>query len=137
MDTFTQAQRSRIMAAVRATDTAPEMVVRRMVHSLGYRYRLHVRELPGTPDLIFPRHRKIIDVRGCFWHGHSCGRCRVPRTRRGYWRAKIERNSARDERTIRKLRRAGWRVLVVWECATVPAKRDALRRRILRFLERD
>src|SRR5437016_4643637 len=103
------------MAAVKSRDTTPEMLVRRLVHALGFRFRLHVRSLPGTPDLVLPRHRKIIIVNGCFWHLHNCPRCRIPSSQRAYWVLKLERNAARDRRTLRKLRRAGWKVLVVWE----------------------
>jgi DNA mismatch endonuclease (patch repair protein) len=133
-DTFSTAERSAIMAAVKAADTTPELVVRRLVHGLGYRYRLHVASLPGRPDLVLPRLRKIIDVRGCFWHRHDCGRCRMPKVRRRYWSAKLERNWTRDQRNLRALGRAGWRVLVVWECQTAGAKRERLRERIARFL---
>jgi DNA mismatch endonuclease (patch repair protein) len=133
-DTFTRAERSRIMALVKSKDTTPELVVRRLVHGLGYRYRLHVRSLPGCPDLVFPRLGKIINVSGCFWHMHGCGRCRIPTARRGYWVAKLERNAARDRRTRRALRKAGWQVLVVWECQTVPARRERLRATLERFL---
>jgi DNA mismatch endonuclease, patch repair protein len=131
-DVFTSAERSQIMRAVRSTDTKPEMKVRRLVFSLGYRYRLHVASLPGTPDLVFPRLRKIINISGCFWHMHSCGRCRVPETRRKYWLAKLERNRRRDVRTLRALRQLGWRVLTVWECQLNNPKQ--LRRRVSSFL---
>jgi DNA mismatch endonuclease (patch repair protein) len=117
-DTFTKAERSRIMAAVKSKDTTPEMVVRRLVHSLGYRYRLHVRSLPGTPDLVFPRLQKIVNVSGCFWHMHDCGRCRLPASRRSYWLAKLTRNRERDRTTRLALRRMRWSVLTVWECQT-------------------
>lgn len=114
---------SRRMAAIRGKHTKPEMVVRRLVHGLGYRYRLHVRTLPGTPDMVFPARHKIIEVKGCFWHMHSCSESHVPSRRRGFWAAKLARNKARDARTRRALRRMGWDVLTVWECQT----RDALR----------
>src|SRR5438477_9336664 len=114
-------------AAVKSGDTKPELAVRRLVHALGYRFRLHVRSLPGAPDLVFPRLRKVIFVSGCFWHRHTCGRCRIPSTRRAYWLAKIDRNAARDRRVQRALRRLGWGVMVVWECQTTAAKRDRLR----------
>lgn len=110
-DTFTKTERSRIMAAVKAENTGPEMIVRRMVHAMGFRYRLHVRDLPGTPDMVFPRLRKIINIHGCFWHLHECSRCRVPATRRRYWTAKLQRNAERDKQVCRKLRREGWHVL--------------------------
>jgi len=117
MDTFRPDQRSEVMRRVRAFDTEPEMVVRRFVHSLGFRYRLHRRELPGNPDLVFPRLRKIIFVHGCFWHGHDCraGRNR-PSSNKNYWIPKLDRNKLRDRRNRSKLKRLGWDVLVVWEC---------------------
>ncbi|MBS0207890.1 MAG: DNA mismatch endonuclease Vsr [Planctomycetes bacterium] len=133
-DTFTKAERSRIMAAVKSKDTTPELIVRRLVHSLGYRYRLHVGALPGTPDLVFPRLRKIINVSGCFWHLHGCRWCRVPSSRRGYWAAKLQRNADRDRRVRRALRRAGWDVLVVWECQTRAVVRARLSRGLAGFL---
>jgi DNA mismatch endonuclease (patch repair protein) len=110
------------------------MIVRRIVHQLGYRYRLHVRTLPGAPDLVFPRLKKIILVNGCFWHRRTCDACRIPRSRRSYWIAKIDRNAARDRRTRRALARLGWRALVVWECQTKPAKRKRLATRLSQFL---
>jgi DNA mismatch endonuclease (patch repair protein) len=136
-DTVSQSERSRIMAAIKSKDTTPELTVRRLVHSLGYRYRLHVRSLPGTPDLVLPRLRKIINVNGCFWHMHGCCHCRVPSSRRAYWIAKMRRNAARDERTQRELRRNGWRVMVIWECQIGPLHENRLRARILAFLEKD
>ena len=110
------------------------MVVRRLVHALGFRYRLHVRELPGRPDLVFPRLGKVIDVRGCFWHWHGCPRCRMPASRGAYWGAKLQRNAARDRVTVRALRRLGWAVLVVWECETAAKRLEKLRRKVARFL---
>jgi DNA mismatch endonuclease (patch repair protein) len=136
-DTFSKCERSRIMAAVKSEDTTPELLVRRFVHGLGYRYRLHVRSLPGTPDLVFPRLRKIINVNGCFWHMHGCARCRVPSSRRAYWIAKMRRNAARDKRTQRELRRAGWRVMVVWECQIIAMPKERLRAKIVAFLEKN
>ncbi len=134
MDTFSKLERSRIMAAVKSKDTTPELVVRRLVHRLGYRYRLHLRSLPGTPDLVFPSRRKIINVSGCFWHMHGCGRCRIPSSRRMYWVGKLERKRARDRRTRRALARRGWRVLTIWECQTLRA--EGVAGRIRRFLGR-
>jgi DNA mismatch endonuclease (patch repair protein) len=135
MDIFSQAQRSRIMRRVRSENTKPEMAVRRLAHGLGYRFRLHRKGLPGRPDLVFAGRGKIIFVHGCFWHQHGCKRGgRVPATRREYWVAKLERNVARDRSVLRKLRRLGWSVMVVWECQTKPGKLDRLTGRITRFL---
>ncbi len=116
-DTLTPRERSERMSRVRSTDTKPEMRVRRLVHGLGYRYRLHVRELPGTPDLVFPSRRAVIFVHGCFWHRHeNCALARLPKSRLDFWRKKLESNTTRDAAQQERLRELGWRVLVVWEC---------------------
>lgn len=110
------ATRSR-MQAVKRRDTGPEMHVRRALHALGYRFRLHRKDLPGTPDIVLPRHRKIILVHGCFWHGHErCKRATLPVNNAETWRAKIEGNQKRDQRNVTALREQGWNVLIVWEC---------------------
>ncbi len=121
------------MSHVRSKDTAPEWAVRRLVHALGFRYRLHVKGLPGRPDLVLPRHRKAIFVHGCFWHGHGCrGGGHVPATRTRFWQEKFARNVARDQQALRQLWRAGWQVLVVWECETRDA--EQLRALLVAFL---
>ncbi|WP_318656110.1 very short patch repair endonuclease [Qipengyuania atrilutea] len=112
-----QATRSRMMAAIKGRDTKPEMIVRRGLHRRGFRFRLHDRALPGRPDLIFPRHRAVIFVHGCFWHGHDCPFFRWPKSRPEFWRAKIGANIERDRAARTVLRAADWRVLTVWECA--------------------
>src|SRR5215204_659207 len=105
------------MRAVKSRDTAPEMTVRRLLHAMGYRYRLHVAGLPGKPDIVFPSRRKAAFVHGCFWHGHDCSRgARRPKSNEAYWSAKIGRNMVRDEENFARLQAAGWAVLVVWEC---------------------
>jgi DNA mismatch endonuclease (patch repair protein) len=107
------------MRAVKSENTKPEMLVRRLVHSLGYRFRLHRKGLPGSPDLVFPRKRKAIFVHGCFWHGHDCKRgAREPRSNKAYWRSKIAGNRERDRIAIQSLGAQGWESLVVWECET-------------------
>lgn len=109
--------RSRIMRAVKGRDTAPEMLVRRMVHGMGYRYRLHGKDLPGKPDLVFPSRRKVVFVHGCFWHGHQCKRgARMPKANREYWQAKIAGNKERDTKNQQNLRNMGWQIFVIWEC---------------------
>ncbi|MBX3495661.1 MAG: DNA mismatch endonuclease Vsr [Parvibaculum sp.] len=117
-DTRTPAQRSAIMRAVGSKDTKPEIVVRRLAHRLGYRFRLHVKNLPGKPDIVFPRLGKIVLVHGCFWHGHRCRYGRLPKSRLDFWEPKIEANRVRDKRTLKSLRFLGWKVLVVWQCQT-------------------
>lgn len=114
---MTSIQRSRIMRAVKSVDTAPEMVVRRLAHRLGYRFRLHRADLPGRPDLVFPARKAVIFVHGCFWHGHDCKRgARTPKTNSDYWIAKIARNRLRDARHGVALAEMGWRAMVLWEC---------------------
>ncbi len=116
-DTVSPEARSRIMARVKSKGMKPEMQVRRLLHGLGYRYRLHRSDLPGRPDLVFPSRRMVIFVNGCFWHRHDgCARVRIPTANREYWVAKLDRNHARDARNIAALRKLGWRTLTVWEC---------------------
>ena len=104
------------MAAIRSKDTRPEILVRRAVHAAGFRFRLHSKKLPGSPDLVFRRHRVAAFVHGCFWHGHGCRVQHIPKTNTDYWLAKIARNSQRDESNITLLDQAGWHVVVLWEC---------------------
>lgn len=132
MDNVSAETRSRIMAAVGQFNTAPEMTVRRAVHRLGFRYRLHVKSLPGRPDLVFPGRRKVIFVHGCFWHRHRCNLATTPSTRVDFWQQKFQANLARDRRNIRSLRRLGWQVLVVWQCQTQCP--DRLVDRLVEFL---
>jgi DNA mismatch endonuclease (patch repair protein) len=118
-DTLTPAERSERMGRVRGKDTKPEMVVRRLVHGMGYRYRLHRRDLPGRPDLVFPRFRKVIFVHGCFWHRHpdpECKLARLPKSRLDFWLPKLEGNRRRDEANQAALLALGWHFLVIWEC---------------------
>lgn len=122
-DNLSPEARSAHMRRIRNVDTGPEMRVRRVTHALGYRFRLHRRDLPGTPDLIFPRLRKVIFVHGCFWHRHSgCRHARLPKSRRNYWLPKLKRNSTRDTEVVAALRALGWTVLVVWECQVATEK---------------
>jgi DNA mismatch endonuclease (patch repair protein) len=117
LDPLTPEQRSIQMSLVKAKDTTPELLVRRLIHSMGYRYRLHRRNLPGCPDLVFPAKKKAIFVHGCFWHRHKgCPRCRLPKTRRIFWQTKLDSNRRRDARNLKELAGKGWRVLVIWEC---------------------
>jgi DNA mismatch endonuclease (patch repair protein) len=118
-DTLTKAQRSLRMGRVKSRDTSPEREVRQMIHRMGFRFRLNVRGLPGRPDIVLARHRKVIFVNGCFWHRHGAAGCklaRLPKSRLDFWLPKLESNRLRDQRDMRKLRNAGWKILVVWEC---------------------
>ena len=118
-DVHTQEQRSFNMSRIRSKDTKPEMIVRSLVHGMGFRYTLHNKSLPGKPDLVLPRHEKIVFVHGCYWHMHRCRYGRViPKTNTEFWQTKREGNVARDRRNLRALRKQGWKVLVVWECWT-------------------
>lgn len=136
-DTISKTRRSANMAAIKSKDMKPELIVRRIVHALGYRYRLHRKDLPGKPDLVFGPRRKVIFVHGCFWHMHpkkDCLDARMPKSNRNYWTPKLARNVARDAEHIAKLEEFGWKSLVIWECET--ANRKAVSRRIERFLLR-
>jgi DNA mismatch endonuclease (patch repair protein) len=126
VDVLTREQRSHNMSRIRGRDTKPEMIVRRLVHANGYRYRLHRRDLPGRPDLVFPARRKIIFVHGCFWHRHNCAFGSVrPATNADFWNRKIEGNVVRDKKAEAVLMHEGWRVLVIWECETRDQERLA------------
>ena len=117
MDTLTALQRSERMGRIRGKNTKPELLVRRLAHRLGYRYQLHRKDLPGTPDLVFPARRKVIFVHGCFWHQHAnCATWRVPKSKQDFWVPKLNQNVARDLGHQAKLKEIGWDVLVIWEC---------------------
>lgn len=136
MDTLNPVERSALMSRIRGKNTGPELAVRRLIHGLGYRFRLHRRDLPGTPDLVFPGRRRVIFVHGCFWHRHpdpGCRLARMPKSRQDYWGPKLEGNRARDLRKEAALAEAGWGVMTIWECEL----RDAasLENRIRTFLE--
>ena len=132
-DTRTPEQRRRIMRAVRSKDTKPERIVRRLLHGLGYRYRLHRSDLPGKPDLVFPGRRKAIFVHGCFWHAHGCRHGQPPKSRLDYWLPKLERNRERDAEKLACLESLHWSILTVWQCETGDS--DALAARLCAFLE--
>ena len=137
MDSLTPEQRSKLMAKVRAVDTLPELVVRKTIFRLGYRYRLHGKNLAGKPDIVFPSLKKVIFVHGCFWHQHKCpyGQ-RRPKSKRNFWTRKLEGNIKRDSRQLSALRRLGWDVLVIWECQTRAKRFERLAVRIQRFLNK-
>ncbi len=132
-DTRSKEQRRRIMQAVGYKDTGPEMTVRRILHRLGYRYRLHRKELPGNPDIVFPAREKAILVHGCFWHGHGCRYGQPPKSRHDYWLPKLEQNMERDAKNIRALESLGWETLTVWQCEAKNI--DSLTKELVGFLE--
>lgn len=134
---MSRARRSKNMRQIRSKDTKPEMAVRRLLREMGYRFRLHRVTLPGKPDLVFPSRRKIVDVRGCFWHRHNgCVDSHIPKSRAGYWGPKLRRNVRRDRRNLKRLRDLGWKVLVVWECEVTQSNIAKLRSKLRHFLER-
>ncbi len=116
-DFVSKETRSRMMSSVRAKNTKLELEVRRRLFALGYRYRLHLRDLPGTPDMVFPKYSTVIFVHGCFWHYHGCHLSTIPDTRRGWWKKKLQGNRRRDGNAVAKLKKLGWRVLIIWECS--------------------
>jgi DNA mismatch endonuclease (patch repair protein) len=135
VDRYPPERRSEIMARIRGENTSPEMVVRRLVHGMGYRFRPHRKDLPGKPDIVLPKHRSIIFVHGCFWHQHpGCRRSALPKTRREWWRNKLDGNVARDRSNLEKLAELGWHVLVIWECELKP--KDGLVEKLAEFLGR-
>jgi DNA mismatch endonuclease (patch repair protein) len=130
MDKLTPERRSANMSRIRSRDTSPEMLVRRLVHGMGYRFRLHSQDLPGRPDLIFPGRQKVIFVHGCFWHSHGrCGIAHVPKSNLAYWLPKLERTKRRDAANLKTLRGLGWQVLTIWECQL--GNQGALQRRLI------
>ncbi|MBS4017594.1 MAG: DNA mismatch endonuclease Vsr [Dechloromonas sp.] len=134
MDRLTPERRSWLMSRVRGKDTSPEVRTRSIAHCLGYRFRLHRRDLPGCPDIVFPKHKLVLFVHGCFWHRHAgCRKASMPKTRRKFWTDKFDANVVRDTKVRRALRKLGWRVAVVWECETKSP--EMLERRLRELLE--
>jgi len=113
---MTTEERSNLMSRVRSKNTAPELITRKMLHSLGYRFRLHKKDLPGSPDIVLPRYRTVIFIHGCFWHGHSCSKGKIPSSNSQFWREKIESNIKRDKQREGSLESLGWKVITIWEC---------------------
>jgi DNA mismatch endonuclease (patch repair protein) len=135
VDTVSKETRSRIMSAIRSKHTKPEMVVRSTLHRMGYRFGLHHKKLPGTPDVVLNRMKAVVDVRGCFFHKHTgCRHFNMPKSNVAFWRDKFRRNKARDRRNCRLLRAMGWRVIVIWECQT--KNEGSLRRKLTREMDK-
>src|SRR5690242_16007851 len=133
-DTRSPEQRRRIMQSVKTRDTGPELTVRRLLHRLGYRYRLNAKNLPGRPDIVFPSKMKAIFVHGCFWHSHGCSKGQAPKSRLDYWEPKLRANRERDAAQILALNSLGWTVLTVWQCETADPER--MRAKLVDFMER-
>lgn len=132
-DVFSREKRSWIMSRVNGLNTKPEVLVRSLIHRMGYRFRIHRRDLPGNPDIVLSRHGKVIFVHGCFWHGHKkCPRSKRPTTNESFWNKKLDNNIKRDKRFFRAIRQLNWKVLVIWECET--RKTELLLQKLERFL---
>lgn len=135
-DIFSKEKRSEIMSKIGPKDSKPEIIVRKIVHSLSYRFRLHRKDLPGNPDLVFPKYKKAIFVHGCFWHGHKrCQRGKLPATNTTFWEEKISGNVKRDKSNFNKLRRLGWKYLVIWQCDLKESSKENLKRKINNFFK--
>lgn len=135
MDRFTSAERSRIMRQVKGRNTGPELTIRKILHGMGFRFRLHRNDLPGKPDVVLPRWKAVIFVNGCFWHQHAgCPRAARPRSNAAFWNRKLDRNVARDGENVRRLRAGGWRTMTLWECRITDT--PAFRRKLDRFIRK-
>ncbi|MCX4187026.1 very short patch repair endonuclease [Methylophaga sp. OBS4] len=117
MDTHRPEVRKKNMRAVKSKNTKPEIIIRKALHGRGFRYKLHDKSLPGKPDLVFPKYRAVIEIYGCFWHGHNCKKFSWPNTNEEFWKEKISNNRSRDSKNIHRLMQSGWRVLIIWECS--------------------
>ena len=116
MDKLNKSQRSDNMSSIKSKNTKPELIIRKLLFSKGYRYKIHDKKLPGKPDIVMPRRKVVVNVHGCYWHYHGCSRSNIPKTQTGYWVDKLENNKRRDFQNKRKLKKLGWRVIEVWEC---------------------
>ncbi len=134
-DTLSQTERSERMSRIRGKNSVAEMRLRSLIHGMGFRYRLHVKTLPGTPDLVFPSRKAVIFMHGCFWHRHQdCRLARMPKSRVAFWREKLEANKRRDEENVKRLNELGWRVLVIWECQMKEKDLNEVSNVVRRFL---
>lgn len=122
-DIVDTATRSKMMSGIKGKNTSPELFVRKALHARGFRFRIHVKDLPGKPDLVLPKYNAVVFIHGCFWHGHDCRYFKLPKTRPEFWVNKIEKNKLRDSENIRTLLLSGWRVIVIWECAIRKARK--------------
>ncbi len=136
-DIFSADKRTEIMKKVRTKDTGCELVVRKMIYAMGYRYRLHKKSLPGKPDIVFSGRKKVIFVNGCFWHGHSgCSRGKLPEANVSFWQKKIEGNKLRDVKVVKQLKKIGWQSLIIWQCQASGRNASKLKSRIKKFIEK-
>ncbi len=136
-DIFSKQKRSQIMSKISGKNTKPEITIRKIAHSLGYRFRLHKKDLPGKPDIVFPRYKKVIFVNGCFWHGHkNCTRSKLPTTNKKFWKEKIEGNKKKDICNYRNLKKLDWDYLIIWQCEIKVGNRNKLENKIQKFLDK-
>lgn len=133
-DIFSPKKRSQIMKKIGPKNSKQELFIRKLIFSFGYRYRLHRKDLPGKPDLVFPKYKKVIFINGCFWHGHTCKRGKLPETNREFWKKKICGNVKRDKENYKKLKEFGWKILVVWQCEIKTKNTEYLQQQIKSFL---
>lgn len=135
-DIYSITKRSQIMSKISGKNTKPEIIIRKIAHSLGYRFRLHKKDLPGKPDIVFPKYKKVIFVNGCFWHGHkNCNRSKLPATNKKFWKEKIEGNKKKDKSNYSNLKKLEWDYLIMWQCGIKIGNRNKLEKKIQRFLE--
>jgi DNA mismatch endonuclease (patch repair protein) len=135
-DIFDKEKRSQIMSKISGKDTKPELIIRKALFSEGYRYRLHRKDLPGNPDIVFPSRKKVIFVNGCFWHGHNCKKAVLPTTNRSFWENKLTGNKVRDKRNLTKLNAMGWKSLVIWQCQIKKNTLETQINKVKAFLEK-
>ncbi len=135
VDRFSSVKRSEIMSKIGSKGSRQEMYVRRLIYSMGYRFRLHRKDLPGKPDLVFPKYKKVIFVNGCYWHGHAgCSRAVLPATNLDFWKEKIAKNKLRDRKNHRDLKKLGWSYLCIWQCGIKKSKESSIQKKIINFL---
>ena len=137
VDIFNKKKRSQIMSRIRSKDTKPELIIRKALFREGYRYRLYRKDLPGSPDIVFPSRKKVIFVNGCFWHGHNCRKATLPTTHREFWQKKLNGNKERDKRNLLKLKAMGWESLVIWQCQIKKSTLETQIDKIKAFLEKE
>ena len=134
-DTYSKQKRSQIMSKIPGKNTKPEIIIRKIAHGLGYRFRLHKKNLPGKPDIVFPKYKKVILINGCFWHGHkNCNRSKLPSTNKKFWKEKIDGNKKKDKSNLIRLKKTGWDYLVIWQCEIKKSDYEKLEKKIAEFL---
>ena len=134
MDTISKQKRSKNMVSIKSKNTKPELVIRKLLHSKGYRFKIHDKKLPGKPDIVMPKHGVVVNVHGCYWHYHGCSRSNIPKTQTGYWMEKLENNKRRDFQNKKHLKKLGWKVIDVWECTLMKKNLEKTFNRLERLM---